>query len=153
MITLLAGIVSLSLCSPLPRALPCTCIPGPPLRTQDAVRKAATSFDEIFEGRVLHVADVPDSAVSSAGGGPLRWVNLRATVVVQRRWKGASADTVTFTTPQSATMCGLEFATGDRVLIFAAHDSAARLTTSKCSPSLVWSPEAARLAQLLGPPR
>ena len=150
---LLAWLLSAALCTPLHLALPCTCVPATPPSSRAAALEFAASFDAVFEGRVLSVTTVPDSQAMSDHGAFHRWSEDRAHIAVTRRWKGAPTDTVRVHSAAQTTMCGFGFEAGARVLMFATLDSLHTLTTSKCTPSLVWGAEAERLARLLGRPQ
>ena len=145
---LLAG----SLCASRTPAPACSCLLGPPLTTRRAVAETVAAFDAVFEGVVVASTVELDSAVRGPGEPPYRWRELRATVAVSRRWKGAPADTVVVTTPLQGTMCGVDFAEGGRYLIFASDDGPRGLGTTSCTPTVAWGREAKRLSRLLGPP-
>jgi hypothetical protein len=97
--TLLGWLLSVSLCSPLPATRPCTCMSGPSLTTRRAARESLATFDAVFDGRVVRLTTVQDSAVMSGRGAFFRWREQYVTSVVSRRWKGAPTDTVTVHTP------------------------------------------------------
>ena len=130
--------LALLLCVPPTSARACSCIERPPLVDASAMANEVARFAAILDGIVL--------AVDTARHG------VNATIVVQRHWKGALADTVVVHTSFDGGTCGLSFTVGTRYLIFASRESLGWYATI-CSPSVSWGSEAERRVQLLGRPR
>ncbi|MBA3405688.1 MAG: hypothetical protein H0U13_13575, partial [Gemmatimonadaceae bacterium] len=108
----------------LPCATPpaCTCVPGPPPDSRAAVAAYAGGSAAVFEGQVVRVELAADSSApadSSRGERWFRWMDLVATMVVTRQWKGELADTIRVRTALQTSMCGAELIEGHRYLVFA----------------------------------
>ena len=132
------GIV-LSFCAPLTAPTTCSCIERPLLTTELGVANTVKQFGAVFEGRVVAVAH--DSAL----------YELLASIVIDRGWKGALADTVVVRTSLGIGSCGVAFRVATRYLVFASEGTRGWMTWL-CSPTTMWSSDAERIAQLLGPP-
>ncbi len=140
-----------ALCALLNAEPVCSCVratPGTPL----AGTFSLTSYDAVFEGQVIERFTPRGLPTDDSTDRYQAWSEVRATVVVGRRWKGAPPDTVFVRTSISTTMCGFEFTPDRRFLIFA-HLYEGRLYTTKCSPSTIWGPHAEELVRVLDPPK
>ena len=135
------GVRTAPSCSPSPA---CSCSDEWQVRDKEHLRSLVPRAAAVFEGVVLASEWGPHSV-------GLAVIGVR--VSVGRRWRGASAYTVTVATPRSpATACGVDFAPGARYLIFADTARNGRLFTSTCVPTRRWDATADTLASWLGTP-
>jgi hypothetical protein len=137
---------------------PCTCIPGPPLRSHADVAAAVEGLAAVFEGTVVR-AEYRDAARVAD-----RLPEFEVILAVSRRWKGELTDTVTLRTPAATEACGADFAKGRTYLVFARSRAYTGIGiappakpgevvyTTKCSPTTEVGREAQRLTTLLGQP-
>jgi len=126
-------------------AAACTCEP-----TTAAARLGRST--DVFVGTVLS-ATLQRKTVTTYRG-TMVFSRVRATIRVDRSWKGPLRDVVEVVTNGEASMCGVDFQQGLRYLVFAARESGemkATLMTSICNGSrrVRWTAEA---IDSLGPP-
>ena len=81
----------------------------------------------------------------------------RGRVFIERSWKGTQAGkTVVLATPSMGPACGVEFKTGDRVIVFAnpgrSEELSGTLWTDVCDRSSAYPTLVAALSESLGTP-
>ena len=127
-----------------PRPAACSCVLDPNVRNREELRNLLPHTATVFEGVVVGPAPAPPS------DGP---AIIAVRVLVDRRWRGSSGDTVTVATPRATTACGADLIPGKRYLIFADTIRAGALFTVKCLPTRQWDAKADTLAGWLGSPQ
>lgn len=131
-----------------PDSARCSCIGAGPWNSPAAMSATAAGYSDVVDGRVIamHLEDDAGNAIARPGFGQ-QFVVVK--LAVRRRWREAGPDTLVVRTVQETTMCGFTFAFGERYLVFARRSSG-HPYVDKCSPTVVWSTEAQRRAELLG---
>jgi hypothetical protein len=98
---------------PASDAAACSCMSGIPLC------ESFWKTPVVFDGDVLRIERIPDSARPSA------FLRRLVTFKVNRAYRGAVESTIQIATGSSDADCGYPFEVGDRYLVYA-HASAAR---------------------------
>jgi len=101
------------------------------LRTHDLVRAQLAEAAAVVLVTVARVDTLPARAGDRAGEGRPVVARLR----VERRWKGAPADTTTvaFARVPDGFSCETSFAPGERYLVFALGEADGLLWTGRCT--------------------
>jgi hypothetical protein len=105
---------------PASDATACSCMSGIPLC------ESFWKTPVVFDGDVLRIERIPDSARPSA------FLRRLVTFKVIRAYRGGVESTIQIATGSSDADCGYPFEIGDRYLVYA-HDSAGTLSTGLCS--------------------
>lgn len=100
------------------RAEACSCLPPP------APKIALEKAGAVFLGVVTKLELVQD---------PSSWPKVKATLAVNRTWKGVTTKTVEVTTSRGGASCGFGFQLGQEYLVYAYTAKTGEWTTSLCT--------------------
>ena len=140
----LLGILS-ALC-PRVESSVCTCVPGPTLPNEAALRAAIVDGAAFFTGKVVRTGNRSRSADSSNSGGQV--LELVVTIAVTGTWSGTVPDTVAVVTPVDTAACGASFSPGASYFIDARSIGPGLFSTTKCSRTQPLEEASPILAQL-----
>src|SRR5688500_11946069 len=133
----LAGVVVLVMLARVD-GFACTCgVPNPNQSLKRQVRAALSESRAVFSGRVLEVADDPQT------------LSVMVRLRVERSWKGVTRGEVRLVTGRGGGDCGYRFEVGESYLVYAYGPRASELSTNICQRTAKLS-EAAKDLQVLG---